>query len=131
MSMDLNCSESILPASVSKDLKAFTTVPSSSCSPEEREANILRRVVKLIGFGASATIESKSSSVPGRPISAKVARRSSFPMRPSLSLSMTEKPSLNSATWVWVKLSKMFDPAFLADFFFCCFGLGMVVVVML
>merc|ERR1712128_173453 len=72
--MPLNVSGSMVPGlAPSKDWKADITASSSSCSPDDLEANMFKRTVKLIGEPASATIWEKSSSDPGRPSSAKVS----------------------------------------------------------
>ncbi|CAL4063711.1 unnamed protein product [Meganyctiphanes norvegica] len=118
-SMPLNWSGSIVPGVVpSKERKAAIIASSSSCSPDDLDANMLRRTVKLMGAPPSATICWKSESVPGRPISANVAARSLEVIRPSLSLSITLKPSLNSAICFWENLSKTHDSDFFAAFFF-------------
>merc|ERR1719315_671873 len=128
-SMVLNWSGSIVPGvAPSKDWKAATTASSSSCSPDDLEANMFRRTVKLMGAPASATIWAKSSSDPGRPNSAKVAAMSDWPIKPSLSLSITTKPSLNSAICFVLNLSKIHDSDFFVTFFFLA---GMMVVVVL
>ena len=91
-------------------------ITSSSSVPWARSPKIVKKVVKLIGPGASLAISSSSLSVHRRPSASKVARMSFFEMIPSLSESMNWKASLNWATWCCVNMANTFEPLLVARF---------------